>query len=81
MRTLLMLAVVVCATILGLRLSQAQQLIESYQASLSERDHFNSSGERLATASAIIRQNRANFHRFGLRNSGDEDDTFFCKYR
>jgi hypothetical protein len=57
--------------------SQAQQLIESYQAFLSERDHFNSNGQRLTSAAAIIRQDRANFHRFGTGDPGDEDDSFF----
>jgi hypothetical protein len=40
-------------------LAQAQQLIGSYVALLSEADHFNSSGQRLSSAAAIIRQDRA----------------------
>jgi S1-C subfamily serine protease len=59
----------------------AQQLIESYQAFLSERDHFNSNGQRLTTAAAIIRQDRANFHRFGLKDPGDENDHYFSNAR
>ena len=78
MRNVLMLVVVVCATIVGTHPGHTQQLLESYVALLSERDHFNSSGQRLTTAAAIIRQDRANFHRFGLRDPGDEDDTFFA---
>ena len=78
MRNVLMLVVVVCATVVGTHPGHAQQLLESYVALLSERDHFNSSGQRLTTAAAIIRQDRANFHRFGLRDPGDEDDTFFA---
>ena len=58
-------------------LAQAQQLIGSYVALLSERDHFNSNGVRLASAAAIIRQDRANFHRFGIRDPEDQDDPFF----
>lgn len=57
---------------------RAQQLVESYRAFLSERDHFNSNGERLTSAAAIIRQDRANFHRFGIRDPQDEDDRFFA---
>ena len=57
--------------------SNAQQLIGSYTALLSEADHFNSRGQRLTTAAAIIRQNRANFHRFGIRSPEDQDDPFF----
>jgi len=61
--------------------SQAQQLIESYVALLSEADHFNSSGQRLTSAAAIIRQDRANYHRFGVRDPEDEDDTLFADER
>ncbi|MEM7775905.1 MAG: hypothetical protein AAF732_09875 [Pseudomonadota bacterium] len=57
--------------------AHAQTLIESYVAHLSERDHFNSRGDRLRSAAAIIRQDRANFHRFGLRDPSDESDGFF----
>lgn len=53
-------------------------LLESYVAVLSERDHFNSSGTRLTTAAAIIRQDRANFHKFGKRDHGDQSDRFFA---
>jgi hypothetical protein len=78
MRKILMFAVVVGITVLELRPSQAQQLLERYQALLSERDHFSSSGQRLTTAAAIIRQDRANFHRFGIRDPEDETDKFFA---
>ena len=59
-------------------LAQAQQLIGSYVARLSEADHFNSSGQRLTSAAAIIRQDRANFHRFGIKDAQDEGDDFFA---
>ena len=32
-------------------------------------------------AAAIIRQDRANFHKFGKRDKGDESDTFFANAR
>lgn len=57
--------------------AKAGELIESYVAQLSSADHFNSNGERLTTVAAIIRQDRANFHRFGIRDSLDESDDFF----
>jgi hypothetical protein len=78
MRNALMLVVVLCATIVGSYPSQAQQLIGSYVALLSEADHFNSQGQRLTSAAAIIRQDRANFHRYGIRDPEDEDDSFFA---
>jgi len=58
--------------------AQAQQLIGSYVALLSEADHFNSSGQRLTSAAAVIRQDRANFHRFGIKDPQDEGDAFFA---
>jgi len=57
---------------------RAQVLVESYTAFLSEADHFNSNGQRLTSAAAIIRQDRANFHRFGRGDPGDEGDRFFA---
>jgi hypothetical protein len=51
--------------------------IEFYAARLSARDHYNSSGQRLLSPAAIIRQDRANFYVFGLRDPEDEPDSFF----
>jgi hypothetical protein len=48
---------------------------------LSEADHFSSKGQRLTSAAAIIRQDRANFHRFGINDPEDEGDTFFADER
>jgi hypothetical protein len=56
----------------------ACDLIESYTARLGIADHFNSRGERLASAAAIIRQDRANFFVFGKRDPEDEADSFFA---
>lgn len=66
------------AALLSAAPAQAQQLLDSYAAHLSARDHFNSNGERLRSAAAIIRQDRANYHRFGLRDPADEGDRFFA---
>lgn len=55
----------------------AQQLLESYVAFLSTNDHYNSKGARLTEPYQIIRQDRANFHRFNERDDGDEWDSFF----
>jgi hypothetical protein len=51
--------------------------IESYVARLSAKDHFNSSGQRLTSAAAIIRQDRANFYVYGVRDPEDQADSFF----
>ena len=55
----------------------ARQPMDSYCATLSARDHFNSNGQRLTTAAAIIRQDRANYHKFRRRDPGDQGDSFF----
>jgi hypothetical protein len=57
------------------------QYIESYTARLSPRDHYNSNGERLRSAAAIIRQDRANYYVYGLRDSEDEPDSYFSSKR
>ncbi|SFZ83484.1 hypothetical protein SAMN02983003_1673 [Devosia enhydra] len=53
-------------------------LIDSYIAQINYHDLFNSSGVRLTEPAAIIRQDRANYHRFGRRDPLDEGDTFFA---
>jgi hypothetical protein len=55
----------------------ADYLKETYVARLSYQDHFNSRGMRLETAAGIIRQDRANFHRYHRRDSSDTWDRFF----
>ena len=54
------------------------QPIESYVARLSARDHFNSNGQRLTSAAAIIRQDRANYYVYGIRDPEDQADSFFA---
>jgi hypothetical protein len=82
MRSLVFLLLLMAAFFAAgpIRESHAQDLgrfIESYNARLSARDHFNSNGERLRSAAAIIRQDRANFYVYGLRDDEDEPDSFF----
>lgn len=55
----------------------ADELLETYIAELGPDDHYNSRGRRLTAAWQIIRQDRANFHRFGVRDPLDEGDSFF----
>jgi hypothetical protein len=56
----------------------ADELRESYLARLSARDHFSSRGQRLDTAAAVIRQDRANYYVYNIRDDEDEPDTFFA---
>ncbi|TWF53315.1 hypothetical protein [Neorhizobium alkalisoli] len=53
-------------------------LIESYRAYIGRDDLFNSSGVRLTKPWQIIRQDRANFYVYGIRDRDDEADTFFA---
>jgi hypothetical protein len=64
--------------------AQAQILgeyTETYTARLSPADHYNSNGVRLHSAAAIIRQDRANYYVYGIRDSEDEPDSFFSVKR
>lgn len=76
MKALLALLTIVFAY--ALSSARAEELVEQYVAVLSERDHFNSKGGRLTDAAAIIRQDRANYHKFGMRDRGDSGDNFFA---
>ena len=53
-------------------------ITESYCAYLSNADHYNSKGGRLTTPGQVIRQDRANFHRFNLRDDADDWDSLFA---
>jgi hypothetical protein len=44
-----------------------------YTTYLSERDHYNSNGERLKSVADILRQDRANYYK-GKADRRDEDD-------
>lgn len=55
----------------------AQDLIADYYASISPNDMRNSSGAPLRDWCAMIQQDRANYHRFGLRDDGDQGDPIF----
>lgn len=54
------------------------QLIEEYSAYISQDDVRNSEGVRLTKAWQVIRQDRANYHRYGVRDRGDQNDAFFA---
>lgn len=52
-------------------ISAADQV--NYYAFLSQKDRYNSNGERLNSVADILRQDRANYHK-GKRDRADEDD-------
>jgi hypothetical protein len=61
----------------GVTTATAQQVVESYVAYIGRADLYNSSGGRLTQPWQILRQDRANFHRFGISQQGDQWDSFF----
>jgi len=55
----------------------AQDLVGSYVAYIGRDDLYSSKGVRLTEPWQILRQDRANYHRFRIRQRGDESDSFF----
>ncbi|WP_281968347.1 peptidoglycan-binding protein [Roseovarius nanhaiticus] len=55
----------------------SQSLIESYVAEIGNVDLRNSSGAVLSDPAAILTQDRANVHRFGMQQPGDTIDGLF----
>jgi hypothetical protein len=53
------------------------RVLADYTARISAQDHVNSVGDRLDTAAAILRQDRANYHRFDQPDPEDEGDAVF----
>ncbi|MCB1394395.1 MAG: hypothetical protein H6898_11375 [Rhodobacter sp.] len=56
----------------------AQNYIGSYSAWIGGQDLYNSNGQRLWEAWQILRQDRANFHRFNRRDPNDGGDPWFA---
>jgi len=52
-------------------------VIEEYEAYIGSADLRNSDGVRLTQAWQVLRQDRANYHRYGVRDRGDQGDSFF----
>lgn len=48
-----------------------------YSAKITNKDRYNSSGKRLSTVRAILRQDRANVHKYAKADSGDHSEIFF----
>ena len=55
----------------------AQDLLGQYTAFIANDDLYNSSGARLSEPWQVLRQDRANYHRFGIRQPGDQWDPWF----
>jgi hypothetical protein len=55
----------------------ADTFLGSYTARISQDDKFASDNFPLSTAAQMVRQDRANWHRFGRGDAEDEDDPWF----
>lgn len=55
----------------------AQELLGSYTAEIAPEDRRNSQGAALSEPGAILTQDRANVHRFSIRQPGDTLDDMF----
>ncbi|EPX80111.1 lysozyme inhibitor LprI family protein [Litoreibacter arenae] len=68
----------ILATAFALALpAHAQQTLDRYTAVIGPQDRSNSSGVRLSQPDQILAQDRANVHRFGIRQPGDTLDRTF----
>ena len=52
-------------------------VIDEYEAYIGPSDLRNSEGGRLTQAWQVLRQDRANYHRYRIRDRGDQGDSFF----
>lgn len=52
-------------------------VLDEYCTTISENDKLASDGFALTDAGSIIRQDRANYHKFGFRDAGDQGDRTF----
>jgi hypothetical protein len=55
----------------------AQPMTAQYVAYIGQADLVNSNGVRLTAPWQVLRQDRANYHRFGISQPGDQWDPFF----
>jgi len=67
----------VLTVLVGAASASADEYLGSYQARISGQDHQASDGYPLDTAAQMVRQDRANWHKFGNSDSEDQDDPWF----
>jgi len=65
------------ASLLGTAAARADDMLGSYVARISDRDHHASDGFQLDSAAQMVRQDRANWHKFRRRDADDQGDDWF----
>lgn len=76
-RNRLMLAGVLALLATGQTPASADEFLGSYVARISFNDHQASDGYPLDSAAQMVRQDRANWHKFGSGDPEDQDEPFF----
>ena len=61
----------------GTSIAAADTFLDSYIARISADDHQASDGYPLDSAAQCVRQDRANWHKFGSGDAEDQGDDFF----
>ncbi|MEO0381961.1 MAG: hypothetical protein AAF234_00290 [Pseudomonadota bacterium] len=69
--------IVVLAVLMPASVLAQGRVLADYTTRISAQDKVNSVGDRLETAAAILRQDRANYHRFDQPDAEDEGDDVF----
>ena len=77
MRIITCLASLAAALALATPALAQGQPIDSYCAQISDHDKYASDGFHLTDAGSILRQDRANWHRFGTPDADDYGDNTF----
>lgn len=65
------------AAVLVPGMASADEYLGSYVARISANDHQASDGYPLDSAAQMVRQDRANWHKFGYGDREDQDDPWF----
>lgn len=76
-RLIRMLGLGLMAVMLTVGAAVADEYLGSYVARISNADHYNSAGVYLDSAAQMVRQDRANYHKFGIRDGADDSDPWF----
>jgi hypothetical protein len=71
------MASLLLVSLLSTSTAYADDMLGSYVARISERDHHASDGYALDNAAQMVRQDRANWHKFHRRDRDDENDVWF----
>lgn len=70
-------ASVLAIAVIAAGTARADQFLGSYNARISDNDHQASDGYALDSAAQMVRQDRANWHKFGSGDDEDQADDWF----